>query len=270
MASNERIFVQAIRRYGARHGIDVDVRSGGWLIAMRRGAKRHFAFGYDIGLNSAIAHRLANDKSATSEALTLEGVPCIPHHLFLNPKLGTHVVGPGWREAILVPLHDNPQGIVVKPNEGTSGRSVFKVTTEAQLDHAVDEVFAMSTGLVISPYVMIEDEVRVILLDDVPRIVYSKQRGADWRHNLDAGAKPVLLEDGDVRAACVKLAIDAANAIGIAFASIDVVRVAGAWRVLEINSGVMMEALAKLHPELVQATYDAALDRVFGTDNRDR
>jgi len=26
----------------------------------------------------------------------------------------------------------------------------------------------------------------------------------------------------------------------------------------------MMEALAKLHPELVQATYDAALDRVFG------
>ncbi len=43
------------------------------------------------------------------------------------------------------------------------------------------------------------------------------------------------------------------NAVGIAFASIDVIRVDGAWRVLEINSGVMMEALAKLHPELVQA-----------------
>ena len=27
MASGERIFVQAIRRYGARHGIDVDVRA---------------------------------------------------------------------------------------------------------------------------------------------------------------------------------------------------------------------------------------------------
>jgi glutathione synthase/RimK-type ligase-like ATP-grasp enzyme len=74
------------------------------------------------------------------------------------------------------------------------------------------------------------------------------------------------MEDGGVRAACVKLAADAANAIGIAFASIDVVRVDGSWRVLEINSGVMMEALAKLHPELVQASYDAALDRVFGTN----
>ena len=265
MASSERIFVQAIRRYCAGHGIAVDVRAGGWLIAMRRGETRRFAFGYDIGLNGAIAHRLANDKSATAEALALEGVPCIPHHLFLNPKLGTQIVGPGWHEAMLALLAQNPQGVVVKPNEGTSGRSVFRVTTEVELDHAASEVFAMSTGLVISPYVEIEQEVRVILLDDVPLVVYSKQRGSDWRHNLDAGAKPVLIENGEVHTACVGLAIDAANAIGIAFASIDVVRVDGAWRVLEINSGVMMEALGKLYPELVQATYDAALDRVFGS-----
>ncbi|MGX1318754.1 glutathione synthase/RimK-type ligase-like ATP-grasp enzyme [Bradyrhizobium sp. USDA 377] len=263
MAGSERIFVQAIRRYCARRGIAVDVRAGGWLIAMHLGETRRFAFGYDIGLNSAIAHRLANDKSATAEALTLADVPCIPHQLFLNPRLGRNVVGAAWREAMLALLHDHPQGVVVKPNEGTSGRSVFKVTTEAELDHAAGEVFSMSTGLVISPYVAIEEEVRVVLLDDVPLVVYSKQRGSDWRHNLDAGAKPVPLEDGEVRTACVKLAIDAARAIGIAFASIDVVRVDGSWRVLEINSGVMMEALAKLHPELVQAAYDAALDRVF-------
>jgi glutathione synthase/RimK-type ligase-like ATP-grasp enzyme len=263
MAGGERIFVQAIRRYCAAHDIAVEIRSGGWLIAMRRGDERHFAFGYDIGLNSAIAHRIANDKSATAEALSLEGVPCIPHHLFLNPKLGGNVVGAAWREAMLVLLHDNPQGVVVKPNEGTSGRSVFKVTTEAELDHAAAEVFSMSAGLVISPYVAIENEVRVVLLDEVPLVIYSKQRGSDWRHNLDAGAKPVLLEDGEIRTACVRIAVDAASAIGITFASIDVVRVDGAWKALEINSGVMMEALAKLHPELVQATYDAALDRVF-------
>ena len=32
MESDERIFVQAIRRYCADHGITVDVRAGGWLI----------------------------------------------------------------------------------------------------------------------------------------------------------------------------------------------------------------------------------------------
>lgn len=264
MASGERIFVQAIRRYCADRDIELDIRASGWLIAMRRGETRRFAFGYDIGLNSAVAHRIANDKSATSEALTPQGVPCIPHHLFLNPKLGERIVGTGWRDAMLGFLRDNPQGVVVKPNEGTSGRHVFKVMREVELDAAVAEIFAMSTGLVISPYVEIEDEVRVVLLDGSPHVVYGKQRGADWRHNLDAGAIPVLLGDGAMYNACVKLAAEAAGAIGIRFASIDVVRVEGTWKVLEINSGVMMEALAKLHPELVQATYDAALDRVFG------
>ncbi|OAF17132.1 ATP-grasp domain-containing protein [Bradyrhizobium neotropicale] len=306
MAGGERIFVQAIRRYCANHGITVDVRSGGWLIAMRRGERRHFAFGYDIGLNSAIAHRLANDKSATAEVLSLSGVPCIAHRLFLNPSLGEHVVETGWREAMLALLAQNPRGVVVKPNEGTSGRSVFWVTSPDQLDRAVSEVFASSLGLVISPYVEIEQEIRVILLDRTPLVVYRKERPSvvgdgvhsvrdlaratgqeeqlnqldaaaldavaprgerrvlTWRHNLDAGAQPVLVNDDEVRAACVKLAIDAASAIGIAFASVDVVRVDGAWRVLEINSGVMMEALAKPYPDLVQATYDAALDRVFG------
>lgn len=305
MASGERTFVQAIRHYCARHGIAVDLRSGGWLIAMRRGETRRFAFGYDIGLNSVIAHRLANDKSATAEVLALENVPCIPHHLFLNPSLGAHVAGSSWHEAMLDLLAQNPQGVVVKPNEGTSGRAVFKATTRDEIDRAVREVFSSSLGLVIAPYVEIEQEVRVILLDGKPMIVYRKQRPAvvgdgvrslaelaaaagqdkqlreldareanaivpkgerrilNWRHNLDAGAQPVLMERGEVYVACANLAIDAANAIGIVFASIDVIRVDGAWKVLEINSGVMMEALGKLHPELVQATYDAALDRVF-------
>src|SRR3954464_8716398 len=109
MVNGDRIFVHAIRRYCATRGIALDVRADGWLIAMRRGGKRHFAFGYDIGLNSAIAHRLANDKSATAEVLALEGVACIPHHLFLNPKLGRNVVDDAWREAMLGLLHDNPQ-----------------------------------------------------------------------------------------------------------------------------------------------------------------
>lgn len=305
-ATGERIFVQAIRRYCASHGIALDVRSGGWLLAMSGHGKRHFAFGYDIGLNSAIAHRLANDKSATAEVLALEGVPCIPHRLFLNPSMGAHVAGPDWQQAMLMLLAQNPQGVVVKPNEGTSGRAVFKVTNRNELDRAVTEVFSSSLGLVIAPYVEIEDEVRVILLDDKPMTVYRKERpqvvgdglrtlrelaseaGHDrqlreltaqevnaivpngehrilnWRHNLDAGARPVLMEHGEVRAICAQLAVEAAAAIGITFASIDVVRVDDTWRVLEVNSGVMMEALAKLHPELVQTTYDAALDRVFG------
>ena len=263
MSVNQRIFVDAIRRYCRARGITCEVKSEGWLIIMQRGERRHLAFGYDIGLNSAMAHRIANDKSATAEVLAHSAIACIPHTMFLSPKLGKYAPASGAREAMVDLLHAHPRGLVAKPNEGTSGRFVFKVTSEAELDHATSEIFASHLSLAISPFVEIEEEVRVILLDGDPRVVYSKERISDWRHNLDFGARPILLEQGEAREACIAIAVQAANAIGIRFASIDIVRVAGSWKVLEINSGVMMEVLGKHHPELVYATYAAALDKVF-------
>jgi glutathione synthase/RimK-type ligase-like ATP-grasp enzyme len=260
-----RISVDAIARYCAAHGIACEVKSQGWLIVMQRGEMRRFAFGYDIGLNSAMAHRLANDKSATSEVLEFSGVASIPHTMFLSPKLGRHAAD-GSPEAMLGLLAKHPDGVVVKPNEGTSGRFVFRANSEAELEHAAEEIFASHLSLAISPFVEIEQEVRVILLDDAPLVVYRKERISDWRHNLDFGARPILLEVGEARDACVAIAVMAARAIGIRFASVDIVSVDGSWKVLEINSGVMMEALGKRHPELVYAAYDAALDKVFSLD----
>jgi glutathione synthase/RimK-type ligase-like ATP-grasp enzyme len=314
MHDSQRTFVDAIKRYCADHGIAVDVRSRGWLIVMQRGPKRHFAFGYDLGLNSAIAHRIANDKAATAEVLQICGVPCIPHTLFLSPKLNEYIPPlPSW-EAMLRLLRENPGGIVVKPNEGTSGDFVFKVSTEPDLELAVHKIFSSSLSLAISPYVDIEDEIRVVLIDHHPIVVYSKNRPAivgdgkhsllelalaatpaerrstvlpamvadldntaldeilplgqrcvlNWRHNLDSGSQPVLLTQGKIWEACVEIAVKAAKSIEMRFGSIDVVQVNGAWQILEVNSGVMMEALGKSHPDLVYAAYNSALDKVFG------
>jgi glutathione synthase/RimK-type ligase-like ATP-grasp enzyme len=317
MPNSQRIFVDAVKRYCSDHGIAVDIRSQGWLIVMRREQNREvktrFTFGCDIGLNSAMAHRIANDKSATAEVLALSGVACIPHTVFLNPRLNMLSGAQGSWQAMLALLDENPAGVVVKPNEGTSGRDVSLATSSATLELAVDKIFSSHPALAISPFVEIEDEVRVILIDEMAAVVYRKDRPAvtgdgkrsllelalaaipperrsamlpamladidraeldaivpagrrrvlNWRHNLDAGATPVLLDEGETRQACVQLAIRAARAIGIRFASIDLVLVDGVWKVLEINSGVMMEALNRLHPELVDATYRAALDKVF-------
>jgi glutathione synthase/RimK-type ligase-like ATP-grasp enzyme len=313
MLNSQRIFVDAVTKYCSRHGIAIEIRSQGWLIVMRRGPRRHFAFGYDVGLNSAMAHRIANDKAATAEVLEISGVPCVPHTLFLSPELNEYIAATGSWEAMLRLLQQHPAGIVVKPNEGTTGRSVFLVSSRPRLELAVNRIFSSSLSLAISPYVDIEDEVRVVLVDDLPLVVYSKNRPSitgdgkhsllelalaatpaeqrstvlpgivgdfdkddldailplgqrrvlNWRHNLDSGARPVLLEQGETRQACVEIAIKAAQAIEMRFGSFDVVRVDGRWQILEVNSGVMMEALSRLHPDLVYAAYDRALDKVF-------
>ena len=313
MLNSQRIFVQAIKTYCAEHHIALDVCADGWLIVMADGARRKLAFAYDLGLNSAVAHRIANDKSATSDVLALSGIACVPHTLFLNPELYAFVPPCGAWEAMLALLQQWPAGVVVKPNEGTSGRSVFRVSDKPAFELAVKRIFSAHMGLVVSPFLHIEDEVRVVVLDGRPLVVYSKNRPTvtgdgkrsllalalasvpaarhaivlpglfadldkpaldaivpagerrvlNWRHNLETGAEPVLLHDGATREACVALAGRAADAIGIRFASVDVVRANGSWQVLEVNSGVMMEALSREHPELVQATYNAALAEVF-------
>jgi glutathione synthase/RimK-type ligase-like ATP-grasp enzyme len=314
MADHQRIFVDTIRRYCSSHGITVEVRSDGWLVAMQRGSQRRLAFGYDLGLNSAVAHRIANDKTATSELLALSGIASVPHTLFLGPRLNAHFPPAGSWQAMLDLLAEHPKGLVVKPNEGTSGRSVFLVTSKPKLELAVHRIFASHPSLAISPYLDIEDEIRVVLLDQEPLVVYSKSRPSvvgdgerslielavatmaveqragilrgmaddltrheldavvpagerrllNWRHNLDAGSQPILLPSGEAREVCVALARKAASTTGIRFASVDVVRADGRWLVLEINSGVMMEALSRYHPELVDGAYEAALDKVFG------
>jgi glutathione synthase/RimK-type ligase-like ATP-grasp enzyme len=311
--SSQRIFVDAVTRYCLSRRITAEVRSDGWLIVMRRGERRHLAFAYDIGLNSATANRIADDKAATADVLQYFGVPCIPHTLFLGLKLAAHAPAAGSWETMLRLLAETPEGLVVKPNEGTSGDGVFRVTNKAALELAAGRILAAYPSLAISPYVEIEDEVRVVLVDELPVVVYSKERPfvtgdgrhsllelalaatpaerlstvlhglfaelgraeldaiipagerriLNWRHNLDSGALPVLLREGEDRSACIEIAIKAARAIGIRFGSIDVVRIDGGWRILEINAGVKMEALSRSHPELVYAAYEAALDKVF-------
>jgi glutathione synthase/RimK-type ligase-like ATP-grasp enzyme len=313
MAISQRIFVDAIRKYCAGHGITIEVRSDGWLVVMQRGSQRRHAFGYDLGLNSAVAHRIANDKAATSEVLALAGLASVPHSLFLNPRLHDHVPPSGSWEVMLALLAEHRAGVVVKPNEGTSGRSVFLARSQPKLELAANRIFASHASLAISPYLDIAHEIRVVLLDEEPLVVYGKNRpsvvgdgersllelaiaatsaerraavlrgmtddldkheldaivpaGArrmlNWRHNLDAGSRPMLLRQGEIRDTCIALAAKAASTIGIRFASVDVVSVDGRWLVLEINSGVMMEGLGRLHPELADAAYEAALDKVF-------
>jgi glutathione synthase/RimK-type ligase-like ATP-grasp enzyme len=308
MMNTPRILVDIITRYCAERAIALDIRADGWLLVLDQLPRRQLILGYDFGLNSAVAHRVATDKAATSEVLALSGVACVPHTYFMAPVL-SGAPEPPWAEMLeLLQIH--PDGVVVKPNEGTSGRSVTRATNSGKLETAVNAIFAMAANVALSPFLVIDDEIRVVLLDGTPLIVYRKQRPTvtgdgvhslrglivaatapaqrtarlaefdasdldalvpqgqqrllNWRHNLEFGAQPELLESSDVRDACVELAVAAAQAIGIRFASIDIVRADGRWQVLEINSGVMMETLAKSYPERVHAAYSAALDRLFG------
>lgn len=63
----------------------------------------------------------------------------------------------------------------------------------------------------------------------------------NWKHNLGQGARPQVVTDETLKQELSTLALRAAEAVKIGFASVDIIRTGGRLMVLEINSGIMMD-----------------------------
>ncbi len=86
----------------------------------------------------------------------------------------------------------------------------------------------------------------------------------NWKHNLGQGAEPEILKE--VPTELKKIAQNAADALNLRFASIDIVKCKDEWSVLEVNSGVMMENLASNGKEcydLAKQIYKKAIRKMF-------
>lgn len=66
----------------------------------------------------------------------------------------------------------------------------------------------------------------------------------NWKHNLGQGASALTLSIPDLEEELVSLVKKTAKALGIRFASIDMIKTKAGWKVLEVNAGVMMEHFA--------------------------
>jgi glutathione synthase/RimK-type ligase-like ATP-grasp enzyme len=71
-------------------------------------------------------------------------------------------------------VHD--YSVVIKPNHGTGGADVNHVQNAIELEEAVHELFKSHRAICLSPFLDIEQEYRVIVLDESCELIYSKQR----------------------------------------------------------------------------------------------
>ncbi len=88
-----------------------------------------------------------------------------------------------------------------------------------------------------------------------------------WKHNLGLVAKPIVITPTETRFnELSKLAVAACAAINIRFASVDIIEVNGAYKVLEINSGVMTESFSRSSETAynsVKNIYQKAIAKMF-------
>ncbi|MGN0298422.1 MAG: RimK family alpha-L-glutamate ligase [Lachnospiraceae bacterium] len=90
-----------------------------------------------------------------------------------------------------------------------------------------------------------------------------------WKHNLGQGADAEILTKEKIDASLGTLAKNAAFALGVRFASVDVVQCEGAYQVLEVNSGVMMEYLSGINRdyyEIAKEIYRKAIHKMLNME----
>lgn len=286
--NSARFLIEALETVCAESGLTMTRLSHDWVIEIASPSSRFLILGYRFPLNSATAQSVADDKAATSDVLGLHGVPRVEHRIFFN---GAAARWSGLEEnwtSMQAYAGANGWDVVCKPSEGTGGSAVTRVRHQLELEDASRRLMSSHHAMVMSPYLEITNEYRVLLLDRQPEILYAKRRPTvigdgsssvatlalrqlpSWSGSLPvatAGSVPaagesVVLEwrhnlglgslpedlDPGDHPRVVSLAIDAIDALGLRVGAVDVVAVGGDLLVLEVNAGIMLEHYAAVSP----------------------
>ncbi len=186
-------------------------------------------------LNEAAAIERCVDKSMTSFLLARAGIPTPPTWTLESPDAARALVA---REAVHGPL-------VLKPLFGSQGRGLRLIRAAEDLP----EPAAITGVYYLQRFVGVErDGFRDFrLLVSSRRVVAAMARhAAHWVTNVKQGARPIAaLVDAELK----RLAVAAADAVGTAFAGVDlIVGADGHPTVLEVNSMPAWSGLQKVTP----------------------
>lgn len=260
-------FVEQLETIAHKHAMDTEWLSDYWVCNLfSRQLGRQSVVGGYFAINSAASAQLANDKVATFACLQANSVDAVPHYL-LRPRRKS------LEECVAEVVARVSFPLVLKPNLESGGVDVFKADSVDLFREMLREVAERYWALTISPFVAIEREARFVVLNERVRFAFSKswpsgnrKDRSEWRHNLRLGAVPVLLDlDGEV--ATSALALRACAALGVRFATVDIVTSADKVRVLEVNSSVTMDKFSRssqLNWRLACSAYEDAILASFG------
>ncbi len=257
---------------------------------LEKNKKSTYIYGYKFENNSATTLSICNDKAATYQVLSNNGVASVEHNFFMRYK---HTKFSELYTEMLKLLNAH-KIIVLKNNTGSGGKLVYKVSNKIQLKQALKKLLKHTKFICVSPYVDIQKEYRCIMCDSNVELIYEKVRPSvtgngkssiknllnelpykikpsktiklnyvpkkgevmtlNWKHNLYYGASAKLNLDNKTKTILTKIAKSATKILKAKFVSVDIVLLDNTYKVLEVNSGIMMEKFSTFSTQ----TYDKA------------
>jgi glutathione synthase/RimK-type ligase-like ATP-grasp enzyme len=177
--SKERAIIQIFKQIAKEYGFGMTaVCEGDWLVKFTypKNNTSGSVLGFNFDLNGAAAAKACDDKYATAEALAAAGVPVIEHEIFMKDNNEAYVSSEGSFMAIYTYTKKYNDNVVLKPVSESGGKGVTLAKNKRGINTAVQELFHKYHSICISPYYEINSEVRVIMLNGEPQVVYEKTK----------------------------------------------------------------------------------------------
>jgi ribosomal protein S6--L-glutamate ligase len=185
-------------------------------------------------LNESVAIGRSRDKLRALQLLAREGIG-LPVTAFAH--------GPRRAEDVIKAVGGTP--CVIKLLEGTQGRGVILAETAASAKSIIEAFSAANTNILVQEYIKEAEgtDIRALVVDG--KVVASMKRTCstgEFRANLHRGGKagPVVLTEEERR-----IALRAAEALGLNVAGVDMLRSHRGPLVMEVNSSPGIEGMEK-------------------------
>lgn len=242
--------------------IKMQTMSYGYITELEKNGIKKRMVGNSLEINSANSYKIASDKYATYEMLISYDIPTIKHYMLFNPETRSDFYDNEIEKAKKI-FEGNNRKVILKSNDSSEGRYVFKIEDSVVLENTILDLFKEKKDtLSICPFYNIDYEYRAVYLDGEILFMYQKEKPfvvgdgkralktliekaeiqdvyenldlnyipkenerieVSWKHNLSRGALPVSIEDKGLEKELEELAIKAAKTIGISFATVDIV-----------------------------------------------
>jgi len=275
MSRKDSNFIRILYEICQEEDIEIRSFSDFWGHKLYRKGLSCFIVGYQFPLNLASSKEIAQDKVLTYQMLEASHIPAVPHYFIpSSPYMDPDAIpAPEFPAELL-----KRDGVMVlKDNYGTGGVEVFRVYSLAEYEDTLSRIHVRSRAAALCPYVDIQEEYRVVMLDHEPQLIFRKERQkvlnengeevlANWRHNLGQGAVPVVVEEENLRQQLAALAQKVTETLHLRFCSVDLVSSKEGLQVLEVNGGVMMENFAGTNPayyKMAKEIYRKAILKVL-------
>lgn len=299
---SNRNIVKIIENYCKNNSITLSKISADWILKLTKNSETHFIVGYQFDLNSSATSAICLDKSATSEILELNNIPVVHHELFMTPI----DMSGNWSKMInflnkykkIVCKINNGTGgkdVYFIENEKTLEQAVTKIfskdeyialspfydikneyraiilNNEVKLLYSKERQFVIGDGIS-TIFQLIANKFSAspkLDLTDIPLntiLKKNEQYNICWKHNLGLGATPKIVSDKNIYDKISSLALTANNAINGKFVSVDIIETDEGLKVLEINSGIMMENFSAQNSEnykIAEKIYTEAVNLMF-------